>query len=127
MTEQMEVSNFTLANGFSKFQIPNSKAGMWEKDGRKWIIKISRTERGFWGFYAPLIGEYNPGLILLKSASSGFLYSPRDTAECEKLRNFSMGPNNNYKINESGLRKELYFKDNETFLSLYKWLNLAKN
>jgi len=86
------------------------------------IIKISRSERPFWGVgkkYIDFLNELgvNYFLVLLESNRSGYIFKKRELNQKIERKDWGLGNDDNYKINPPSLPEKNVFRSTNQFLS----------
>jgi hypothetical protein len=85
------------------------------------IIKISRSEKPFWGVgktYIDFLNELeaNYFLVLLESERSGYVFSKNEINDKIKRKEWKLAGDDNFKIN-SPLHNRFLFRTTDQFLS----------
>ena len=90
--------------------------------GKFLIIKISRSEKPFWGVDKRILEVLNEVLenyylILLESNNAGYIYSKKQIMWNINQGLWNLAKDNNYKINYGSLSDDNHFLSSNSFLS----------
>ena len=125
-----EIKEFTQAIGATRpqpheenyklFKAVFRRANYFRHKNGAMIIKISRSERPFWGVgkkYIDFLNELgvNYFLVLLESERSGYVFTKKELNRNIERKEWRLGSDDNYKINPP-LPNRNVFRNAEQFL-----------
>jgi len=126
-----EIKEFTKAIGATRpqpgdksyklFKSVFRRSNYFRHDKGFMIIKISRSDKPFWGVGKKYIDflnelEINYFLVLLDSNKSGYVFDKTEINRMIKRKEWRLASDDNYKIN-SPLPNRYLFRNTEQFLS----------
>jgi hypothetical protein len=105
---------------YSEFRKLFKKQNYFELNSKLLIVKISRSEKPFWGLTKSIIDSIhnleNYSVVLLASPTNGWLFSKAEVIGNIKSDNWPLADDGNYKIN-SPLPEPNEFKSIQEFKS----------